>query len=333
MRVGFLLLLVLGLSLAPYVLGARALAAGPRYLIALSLLTLAGIASGTLLLIAAAIDPATLSARDIPEAVGHCIDAAGRLLSHPIQHWPRILAALVLLAAIVRLTIGAVATVRDARRGRLPPTSLPGERELSRRLLGVSPADIRVVPDPSRVAYTTGLFRRQIVVSTGLLRSLDPAERDAVIAHERAHVHGRHMGLMFAGRVVGAAFGFLPPVRTAARQLLFGLEAVADDRAAEAVGSRVLVARAIATLCDVAVGARTLGAGSSDVVRRVSRLTAAKPPGGRGAGLRGRSAVTIAVAMVLAQAPALLLLAPSPSRGAQQLHAVCDLPDGTEQVA
>ena len=329
MRVALLLLLFVGICFVPYALGARCLSAGPRYLVGLSLVTLAGIASGGVLLIAAAIDPSSLSAKDIPEAIGHCVDAAGRLLAHPIQHWPRIIAALILLTCLVRLGVAAIATVHDARLSRLPHPILPGEEAVKRRLLGASFDDVRVVSYPVPVAYTNGLLRGQIVVSTAMLEGLFPDEIQALIAHERAHVQGRHTGLLFVGRVLTRAFGFLPPVQRAAQQLLLGLEAAADDHAAEVVGSTYVVARALAVIAERTVSSvlpSGLAAATSDVVLRIRRLALPTAPDGPVGAKRGRIAVTLAVMLVLAQVGALSVITARGASSAQALHALCHLP-------
>ena len=332
MRVGLLLVLFAGISFLPYALGARVLAAGPRYLVGLSLVTLAGIASGGVLLIAAAIDPSSLSAKDIPEAVGHCVDEAGRILAHPIQHWPRIIAALILLLCLVRLGISAVATAREVRRSRLPRRSLPGEDDVNRRLLGASFADIRVVSHPVPIAYTNGLFRGQIVVSTAMLEGLLPDEVQALIAHERAHVQGRHTGLMFVGRVLTRAFGFLPPVQRAAQQLLLGLEAAADDRAVQVVGSPAVVARALTVVAERTISQPLpsgLGAAISDVVLRIRRLALQSSPAAPVGVKRGQIAVTFAIVLVLAQVGALSVIAANGASGTRALHKLCHLPHTT----
>ncbi len=82
------------------------------------------------------------------------------------------------------------------------------------------------------------------IVSTGLLRHLDPAERVVVFAHERAHADHRHDRYLTIGR---AAEAVLPIIRPLTRRLEFSLERWADDAAVAAVnGNRLLVARTIA---------------------------------------------------------------------------------------
>ena len=61
----------------------------------------------------------------------------------------------------------------------------------------VPPPDVRVVDDPTPSCYTVGRFTdATIVVTTGLVETLDEAELEAVLAHEVAHVANRDVTLM-----------------------------------------------------------------------------------------------------------------------------------------
>jgi heat shock protein HtpX len=57
---------------------------------------------------------------------------------------------------------------------------------------------VAVTPDPSPLAMTTGLTADSatLVVSTGLLATLDDEELEAVVAHELAHVRNRDAAVM-----------------------------------------------------------------------------------------------------------------------------------------
>jgi Peptidase family M48 len=51
---------------------------------------------------------------------------------------------------------------------------------------------VAIVHDDRPTAYTLGGIRPRVVVTTGALDRLTPAELEAVIEHERAHARGRH---------------------------------------------------------------------------------------------------------------------------------------------
>jgi len=111
-----------------------------------------------------------------------------------------------------------------------------------------------VVPSASVVALAVpGRFGKpgQIVVTTGMLGALDPDERRAMFAHELAHLALRHH--LFR-RVSGLAAAGLPFLRTVHLEVGFATERWADERAARDVGSRSLVARAVAKGAFAAAG-------------------------------------------------------------------------------
>lgn len=111
-------------------------------------------------------------------------------------------------------------------------------------------AALVVLPDRAPFAYAVaGVTRGQVAVSTGLLGLLDDAERAAVLAHEQAHLVGRHHLLravtVLAARADPLLCGLPPLVHLAT-------ERAADESAARSVGDRSVVARA---LCRAALGA------------------------------------------------------------------------------
>lgn len=91
----------------------------------------------------------------------------------------------------------------------------------------------------------------QIVVSTGMFEALDAEERSAMFAHEMAHLRLRHHLFL---RVTGLAAAALPLLRPVHRRVAFSTERWADERAARDVGSRSLVARAVAKSALAAAG-------------------------------------------------------------------------------
>jgi Zn-dependent protease with chaperone function len=94
------------------------------------------------------------------------------------------------------------------------------------------------------LCITIGLFRPQIVVSTGFLRSTDDAFVAAALAHEEGHARRRDALVRLVARAV--ALFYLPPVR---RRLLAALEVAAeqacDEQAANNPEERLRVAEAI----------------------------------------------------------------------------------------
>lgn len=99
-----------------------------------------------------------------------------------------------------------------------------------------------VLTDPFPAAYTLPGWRGRVVVSTGLLTALDAHERRIVLAHEFAHLTGRHYVFLTLADLAAAANPVLRPVAAAVH---FSTERWADEHAAEVAGDRGLVARTV----------------------------------------------------------------------------------------
>ncbi|MFE7415447.1 M56 family metallopeptidase, partial [Streptomyces laurentii] len=137
-------------------------------------------------------------------------------------------------------------------------------RRVERALSGLPGRPVAVLPDPVPYAYALPGRRRghdRVVVSAGLLGALGSAERRALFAHERAHLKARHHRHLLAVELAARANPFLRPLRTA---VTYTAERWADEAAADAVGSRRTVARAIgrAALISAPAPAATLPAAS-----------------------------------------------------------------------
>ncbi|MET7575425.1 M48 family metalloprotease [Streptomyces sp. NPDC005492] len=122
--------------------------------------------------------------------------------------------------------------------------------------------DLCVVDSPHPDAYALPGRPHRIVVTAGMLRSLDAAEREALFAHERAHNAGGHHRFLVAAELAARCHPALRPVRDTIR---LAAERAADEAAAAAVGDRRLLARAIAR---AALAGQSVRSGESAVSRR-----------------------------------------------------------------
>ncbi|MFG2271399.1 M56 family metallopeptidase [Streptomyces chartreusis] len=152
-------------------------------------------------------------------------------------------------------------------------------RHAHRALTGLPGTGVAVLPDALPYAYALpGGRRDRVVVTTGLLDHLEPAERRALFAHERAHLTERHHRFLLAVQLAAHANPFLRPLRTV---VSYTAERWADEAAAQAVGSRRTVAHAIGKAALVSRGApvATLAgfAAPGPVPRRVAALLAPAP--------------------------------------------------------
>ncbi|MFD0020234.1 M56 family metallopeptidase [Streptomyces sp. NPDC058382] len=98
-------------------------------------------------------------------------------------------------------------------------------------------------PHPDAFALPGGLRREdRIVVTTGMLRALGPAEREALLAHERAHLAAKHHFYLGAAQLAGWCH---PALAAVASQVSFAAERAADEAAARHCGDRAITAQAV----------------------------------------------------------------------------------------
>jgi hypothetical protein len=194
-----------------------------------------------LLLACAAAAVGTWSGARGDMVAGVCVLAAGP--AGPAQ------LALYGLAAALLTRTGAVAAhaVKAARRAGPRGALLAGSMHV--RLPGGVTAC--VVRSGQVAVYCGGLRHPRVVVTTGLLDLLNPAERQAALAHEAAHIRLGHPRILLAGAVIGRSYRWLPPARLAWDRLRRDLEAAADDEAAAAAGTGPL----LSALAKVAIAA------------------------------------------------------------------------------
>jgi Zn-dependent protease with chaperone function len=152
-------------------------------------------------------------------------------------------------------------------------------RRAHRALAGLPGTEVAVLPDEVPYAYALpGGRRDRVVVTTALLDCLEPVERRALFAHERAHLAARHHRFLLAVQLAARANPFLLPLRTA---VSYAAERWADEEAALAVGSRRTVAYAIGKAALVSRGTpvATLAgfAAPGPVPRRVAALLKPAP--------------------------------------------------------
>jgi Peptidase family M48 len=142
------------------------------------------------------------------------------------------------------LAAAATAAVRAAW---LRTAALVAAHQHTRRLPGMSEltgaVGAVVVQDDGVDAYTVPGWPSRIVVTSGMLAALTPAEREVLLAHERAHAGSGHYVFTAVARLAAAANPLLTPMATT---IGYCVERWADERAAAAAGSRSLAARTIA---------------------------------------------------------------------------------------
>jgi Zn-dependent protease with chaperone function len=175
---------------------------------------------------------------------------------------------LMLLAAAIRR---AVAVGRDL-----------AAAELTCRRMGAVPGGLVVVEADYADAYTVPGRSGRVVVSTGMLRALQPDERRVLLAHEASHLQHRHHAYIQLSDLAAAAN---PLLRRTTEAVHLAVERWADEDAADTVGDRAVAARALAraalarsTAPPSPVLTGVLGAVRSVVAERVRALLEPPPP-------------------------------------------------------
>ncbi|MER5650591.1 M56 family metallopeptidase [Streptosporangium sp. NPDC002524] len=133
------------------------------------------------------------------------------------------------------------------------------------------------------------------VITTGALRSLTPEQVAAVLAHERAHLRGRHHLLLAAAETFCRAFPRLPLFGRAKEEIARLVELLADDVAARR-HPRIHIATALIRLATGRAPAFALGAGGQAALTRVQRMLSPAAPLRPGERLAGLAAVALLLA-------------------------------------
>lgn len=228
---------------------------------AIVLATCATVALGLLML-------AALSVMGLFARLGHWRPAEVRHLD--AVHMPIDLAASVLLLVFAVMAVSAaVSRIR----------ALADAYRMARQCPDGS--ELMVLEDERPLAHALPGRPGRIVVSTTMLATLAPAERKALLAHERAHLNGRHHLFVAVVEVLAAANPLLRPLTDV---IQFTTERWADEVAAGKVGDRSVVARAVGKAAlagkanaDSARRGIALAATAGPVPRRVAALLTAPP--------------------------------------------------------
>jgi hypothetical protein len=213
-------------ALAARPLGSRLPPSAATWLLAVSTLVLALTSSAVLGMLALS----ALVRVSFVDAVGHMsatVIRSGDAVSLPVALLAGGLLALAATAAGRALLRRAAAIAAAYRRS----SALPGTGQ------------VVVTEDASADAYTIPGWPCRIVITQGMLDALAGAERDVLLAHERAHARNSHYLFTSAARLAAAANPLLRPV---AAEVGYVVERWADERAAADTGDRALTARAVA---------------------------------------------------------------------------------------
>ncbi|WP_137994182.1 M56 family metallopeptidase [Streptomyces vilmorinianum] len=172
------------------------------------------------------------------------------------------------LAVLALPACGFVRKVLRARRARQRHAGVL-------RLVGrYDPALRATVLDHARPAvYCLPGRARRVVVSSGAVDTLTAPQLAAALAHERAHIAGRHHLLVAAAESFAAVFPRLPLARHGGTAVPLLLEMAADDRALRRC-SRDALATALYALAAGQAPREAFGAGGPSAALRMRRILA-----------------------------------------------------------
>ncbi|MEV4014269.1 M56 family metallopeptidase [Nonomuraea angiospora] len=131
--------------------------------------------------------------------------------------------------------------------------------------------DAVVLDYEERLAYCLPGRHAQTVITTGALHSLAPEQVAAVLAHERAHLRGRHHLVLTAAQTLAKAFPAVPIFEAGKVEIARLIELLADDVAARR-HPRMQIAAALVGLATGQAPTFALGAGGETAFVRVRRM-------------------------------------------------------------
>lgn len=212
------------------------------------------------------LSPGHDAARDLSMFVTHLRQLTEGQFAHaiPVLWCVAFLVTAVTVAAVVfsSLSLAFIRARRD-RADHLSHLALIGDAD--------DDTGAVVVKHPVAAAYCLPGTHPTVVLTTAALDALDAHELAAVLAHEDAHLRGRHDLVLTGSGSLRKVLGVLPVFRWAHQEQAKLLEMVADDAAVKTASART-VASAMFQMADRSVRLPALGAGGSHTAERIDRL-------------------------------------------------------------
>jgi len=244
--------------------------------------------------------PATQLSTDLGQLLRACVMALRAEYAAPGGALPAAVgttAALAVLGRLVCCAAGALLRAGRDRREHADALAIVG-RPVHR--LGAV-----VVDHHTAAAYCLPGRARRIVLTSAAVAALAEDELSAVLAHERAHLRGRHHLVLAGAQAFDRAFPGVPLFGEARRQVTALVEMLADDAAARRHQRRT-VAAALLHVAGARAPAAGLAAGGPTAVARVRRMLAPARPVSPAARILASTAVvaTLLLPVAVAAAPA-----------------------------
>ncbi|MBN8471769.1 M56 family metallopeptidase [Corallococcus exiguus] len=215
---------------------------------------------------------------------------------------PSALVMLWLVGAVAALAWRMVASRRAARQWLDASTPAPVELHLLARRVAeqlglrrpVEVLESSRVPSP----LVLGAVRPALVLPRGASERLSPAQLEAVLAHELAHVQRRDPAANLAQHLVEALFFFHPAARWLSQRVRLEREHCCDDAAVHLCGDARMYSGALLGLEELRQQGFALGVGTHPLAARVRRLLGHGPVGEAAGGMRRAVSVGGALAVL-----------------------------------
>jgi hypothetical protein len=217
--------------------------------------------------------------RDYPQSAADVLAGVlSRRVAAGLPAWLGALLCVLVALGVLRFAFEGWRGVR-ARRAILREARL-----VETRRMGILSVRIYVSESWQGVPFAAGVLRPWLCLPAQVERALSADEREAVIAHELAHLVHQDLLLLSATRFLAQALGFVPGARWLARQVQAQCELAADQRASRSVPPPMLASALVrvAELCrarDAVVAPLSFLHPGSALRERVELLLA--PPAGR----------------------------------------------------
>lgn len=231
-----------------------------------------------------------------------CREVAGNACT-PTVYRGMLYSLAVAVIAVIAVLAAAVTAWRYGHRVRRSRRQTLGHGRAARIVGQPLPGtDAILLDDPRPAAYCAA---GTIVVTSGAIRVLDAAQLAVVLAHEKAHLAGRHHAVTLLVRALASVLPGVPLFSRAPDEVARLLEMTADDAAVRRSGRGVLISALIAIATGEPVpGAApvprgALAAAAYAVQSRVERMLA---PAGRSRSA-AYAATLAAAALCLAALP------------------------------
>jgi beta-lactamase regulating signal transducer with metallopeptidase domain len=223
----------------------------------------------------------------------------------PIPHGWLPWVTLAWLAGVVALggrLAGGWWQVQRLRTRETRPMESPWPERLAdlQRRMGITAAVELLESNRARVPMIIGWLRPVILLPLGFAAGMAPAQVDAILAHELAHLQRRDYLVNLLQRAVETLLFYHPAVWWVSERIRIEREFCCDDRAAEVIGDRTQLADALVTLAeqDAADPAFAFAADGGSVSQRVRRLLGLPTEASSGGWVR-RLGLGLALAVVV----------------------------------